>query len=77
MNEEDIFDSFPGIGNVIASNVVRAVSYLHSRAIVHRDIKLANVLVSNSRYSGLSITRLSITRTSLNSKDSPGTMKIS
>ena len=27
MNEEDIFDSFPGVGNVIASNVVRAVSY--------------------------------------------------
>ena len=27
MNEEDIFDSFPGIGNVIASDVVRAVSY--------------------------------------------------
>ena len=26
MNEEDIFDSFPGIGNVIASHVVRAVS---------------------------------------------------
>ena len=27
MNEEGIFDSFPGIGNVIASDVVRAVSY--------------------------------------------------
>ena len=27
MNEEDIFDSFPGVGNVTASNVVRAVSY--------------------------------------------------
>ena len=27
MNEEDIFDSFPGIGNVIASDVVRSVSY--------------------------------------------------
>ena len=26
MNEEDIFGSFPGIGNVIASDVVRAVS---------------------------------------------------
>ena len=27
MNEEDIFDNFPGIGNVIASDVVRAVSF--------------------------------------------------
>ena len=27
MNEEDIFDSFLGIGNVIAPDVLRAVSY--------------------------------------------------
>ena len=27
MNEEDIFDNFSGIGNVIASDVGRAVSY--------------------------------------------------
>ena len=50
LNEEDIFDSFPGIGNVIASDVDRAVSYLRSRDIVNRDIKSANVLVSNSYY---------------------------
>ena len=50
MNEEDIFDSFPGIGNVIASDVVHTVSYLHSRDIVHRDIKPANILVFNSHY---------------------------
>ena len=47
INEKDIFKSFPGTGNVIASDVVRAVSYLHSRDIVHRDIKPANVWVSN------------------------------
>ena len=48
MNEEDIFDSFTGIEKVIASDVVRAVSYLHSRDFVFSDIKPANVLVSNS-----------------------------
>ena len=50
MNKEDIFDSFPGIGKVIASDIFCAVSYLHSRDIVYKDIKLANVLVSNSHY---------------------------
>ena len=34
INEKDIFKSFPGTGNVIASDVVRAVSYLRSRDIV-------------------------------------------
>ena len=50
MNEEYIFVSFPGIVNAIASDVVRAVSYLHSGAIVNKDIKPGNVLVSNSHY---------------------------
>ena len=39
MNEEDIFDSFSGIRNVTASDVVRAVSYLPSRNTANRDIK--------------------------------------
>ena len=43
MNEEVIFDSFPGIGNVIASVVVRAVSYLHSRDIVHKTNQRSSV----------------------------------
>ena len=44
MNEDDTFNSFPDIGNVIASDVVRtvSVSYLHNRDIVHRYIKQDN-----------------------------------
>ena len=37
-------------GNVVASDVVRAVSYLGSRDIAHRDIKPANIFVSSSHY---------------------------
>ena len=39
MNKEDIFDSFPGIENVIVSDVACAVSYLYNRVILHRDVK--------------------------------------
>ena len=49
-HEEDIFDNFPGIGNVIVSDVTRAVSHLHRRDIAHRDKKPTNVLLSNSHY---------------------------
>ena len=47
MNEEVTFDSFYGIGNVIVSDFVRAVSYLHIRDVMHRDTIPPNVLVSN------------------------------
>ena len=50
MNEEVIFDSFSGIGNIILSDVVCAVSYLHSKDNMYRDTKPANVLVSNFHY---------------------------
>ena len=51
MNEEVIFDSFPGIGNVTVSDIVCAVSYIHSRDIIHRVTKPANILMSNFHYS--------------------------
>ena len=38
-----IFYSSPWIGNVIVSDVARAVSYLHSRDIARRDIRPAIV----------------------------------
>ena len=50
MNEEDNFDSFPDIGDVITSVIVRTLSFLHSWEIVRRDIKPDNVLVSNYHY---------------------------
>ena len=50
MNEKDIFDSFLGIANVIASGVVCTMSYLHIRDILRKDIKPANVLMSNFHY---------------------------
>ena len=61
MKEEDIFDSFPGIANVITSDVVCAVSYLHSRDTVHSDIKPGNILVSNSHYKSYKHNELEMT----------------
>ena len=45
MNEEDIFNSFPIIGNVKASDVVHTVSYLHSNShykdYKHEELEMA------------------------------------
>eukprot|EP00794_Sanderia_malayensis_P012493 gene12493-13776_t len=42
-----------GIGNIIAKDIMKGVSYMHDHDIVHRDIKPANILVSNLHYSSL------------------------
>ena len=53
MSEENYFTCFPGIGNVIARDITNAIAYLHGKDIVYRDIKPANILMSNSHYSNL------------------------
>ena len=53
MSEESYFTCFPGIGNVTARDITNAIVYLHRNDIVHKDIKPANILVSNSHNSNL------------------------
>ena len=53
MKEQSYFPCFLGTGNVITRDITNSIAYLHGKDIVHRYIKPANILVSNSNYSNL------------------------
>ena len=53
MSEESYFTCFPGIGNATVRDITNAIAYFHGKDIAHKDIKPANILVSNSHYSNL------------------------
>ena len=50
LDKYDEVKDFQGIGNYIASDIINGLHYMHTNGIVHRDIKLSNILVSNQHY---------------------------
>lgn len=56
VDENDDFECFNkfGLHSKIAKDIAKGLSHLHARDIVHRDLKSANVLVSNQHYCHLS-----------------------
>ena len=50
LSTEDLFTYFPGILNFMASDIGKALAYLHDNNMVHRNIKPGNILVSNTHY---------------------------
>ena len=50
LSTEDLFTYFPGILNFMASDIGKALAYLHDNNMVHRNIKPGNIPVSNTHY---------------------------
>ncbi len=53
VDENNDCEGFTHLMPVIAEDIAKGLNYLHEKGIVHRDIKTANVLVSNQHYSAL------------------------
>ena len=50
LDKDDLVKDFQGIGNNIASDIIDGLHYMLTNGVVHRDIKLSNILVSNQDY---------------------------
>ena len=46
----ELLDLFPGIFDKITNDILQSIFYIHAKNIVHRDIKLVNILVNNLHY---------------------------
>jgi len=56
MNKVDTeanYEGFEHLHDIIALDVCKGLSYLHSHDIVHRDLKPGNILVSNQHYASM------------------------
>lgn len=48
-------EGFHGLVSHTATEIIDGLAYLHSKNTAHRDLKAANILVSNQHYSTLSV----------------------
>ena len=50
LDKDDLVKDFQGIGIYISCDIINGLHYMYTNGIVHRDIKLSNILVSNQHY---------------------------
>ena len=48
--KNELLDFFPGICNKITNDILQPIIYTHSKIIIYRDIKSANILVNDLHY---------------------------